>query len=162
MTVATVIKLMGQMRQLHESLVKVSKQKTEVLKANDTNELQQLLVSERKHIQAINKIEKQRAEAVGQWYNNRGIQTSEPTVSDMLSYLQGEEHQALKEAYNELILVLADLKNQERLNAELTKQSLQFVNLSLDMLQPSLDSVNYGGKQDQTSKPKRSVFDSKA
>lgn len=162
MTVKPIIQAMTQMKQLHESLLALSQKKTDALKSNDTTALQKLLATERKHVQAINKVEKQRMTVVNQWYEAQGLTTTEPTISEMLENLEGNEQEDLQAAYNELIIVLADLKQQERLNAELTKQSLQFVNLSLDMLQPSLDSVNYGGKEEQTTKPKRSVFDSKA
>ena len=162
MSVQTVIQVMNQMKQLHESLVALSKSKTDALKSNDTSGLQQLLTNERKHVQAINKMEKKRVEAVTHWYQVNGMNASEPTISEMLSHLEGAEQEELNATYNELIIVLAELKQQELLNAELTKQSLQFVNLSLDMLQPSLNSVNYGGKEEQQHKPKRSVFDSKA
>ncbi|RWZ55036.1 flagellar protein FlgN [Halobacillus fulvus] len=162
MTVQQVVQLMGQMKQLNESLLSLSHKKTEAIKTNDMNSLQQLLTMERKHVQAINKVEKERIEAVTRWYNEHEIPATDPTVSEMLTYLEGEEHQQLHNAYNELILVLSELKNQEQLNAELIQQSLQFVNVSLDMLEPSLEQVNYGHQPGVDAKSKRSVFDSKA
>ncbi|TGB02371.1 flagellar protein FlgN [Halobacillus salinus] len=162
MTVKPIVHTMTQMKQLHESLLALSQKKTDALKSNDTTGLQKLLTTERKHVQAIDKLEKARMDAVNQWYEARGLSYTEPTISEMLEHMEGSEQEALQAAYNELIIVLADLKQQEQLNAELTKQSLQFVNLSLDMLQPSLDNVNYGGNEEQSTQPKRSVFDSKA
>ncbi|WP_079478167.1 flagellar protein FlgN [Halobacillus salinus] len=162
MTVKPIVHTMTQMKQLHESLLALSQKKTDALKSNDTAGLQKLLTTERKHVQAIDKLEKARMNAVNQWYEARGVSYMEPTISEMLEHTEGSEQEALQAAYNELIIVLADLKHQEQLNAELTKQSLQFVNLSLDMLQPSLDNVNYGGNEEQSTQSKRSVFDSKA
>ncbi|MCA0971566.1 flagellar protein FlgN [Halobacillus litoralis] len=162
MSVQPILQTMTQLKQLHESLLALSQNKTDALKANDTTALQKLLATERKHVQAINKVEKQRMTTVAQWYTSQGLTATEPTISEMLEHLEGEQYEALENKYNELILVLADLKKQEILNAELTKQSLQFVNLYLDMLQPSLESVNYGVNESQSTKSKRSVFDSKA
>ncbi|SDJ22406.1 flagellar protein FlgN [Salimicrobium halophilum] len=156
-----IISDMKRLVKLHKSLLNVSKEKTEALKSNDTTKIQQLGQEERKHIQAIEKVEKSRQNNVAAWYEQEGIRNPEPTISDVLERLEGEEHQKLNAEYEAMILVLADLKNQERLNAELTQQSLQFINLSLDLLQPSLSNMNYGGEE-SSDKPKRSVFDSKA
>ncbi|SFJ45782.1 FlgN protein [Halobacillus dabanensis] len=163
MTIDTIITHMNQLKQLHDSLFSLSKKKTEALKTNDIEGIQQLLTQERKHVQAIGKIEKQRAQTVAQWSQGQGHPTAEPTVSEILEVLQGEGKARLQDSYEGLILVLADLKQQEKLNADLTQQSLQFVNMSLDLLQPSLQSLNYGGQQGPSgNQSKRSVFDSKA
>ncbi len=164
MTIDPIVTSMTQLRQLHESLLVLSKKKTAVLKQNETDALSQLLAAERKHVQAIDKVEKQRIKAVQAWYETHGYRASDPTISEMIELAEGEEQQKLQIAYEAFILVLADLKKQETLNAELTKQSLQFINLSLDMLQPSLQNLNYGGgsKPNGDTEQKRSVFDSKA
>ncbi|WLR49253.1 flagellar protein FlgN [Halobacillus litoralis] len=163
MTIDPVINHMKQLQQLHESLLSLSKRKTEALKTNDVTGIQQLLIQEKKHVQAIEKIEKQREHSVTQWASEKGIPPRERTVSELIEILNGEEKERLQNAYEALILVLADLKQQEKLNTELTQQSLQFINMSLDLLQPSIQSVNYGGKEaNNGSTVKRSIFDSKA
>ncbi|MYL49180.1 flagellar protein FlgN [Halobacillus litoralis] len=163
MTIDPVINHMKQLQQLHESLLSLSKRKTEALKTNDVTGIQQLLIQEKEHVQAIEKIEKQRERSVTQWASENGIPPRERTVSELIEILDGEEKERLQNAYEALILVLADLKQQEKLNTELTQQSLQFINMSLDLLQPSLQSVNYGVKEtNHGSTAKRSIFDSKA
>lgn len=121
-----------------------------------------LLTQERKHVQAITQVDGKRAAAVEQWYQSNDLTLNDPTISEMLKYMEGNEKGQLQEAYEAMILVLSNLKEQEQLNKELTQQSLQFINLSLDMLQPTLGNVNYGNKSDKSEQPKRSVFDSKA
>lgn len=164
MTIETIIGQMSKLKQLHESLFILSKKKTEALKANDTSAIQQLLTQERKHVQAIEKVEKERMTAVQHWYQAVGGEGEDPTISQMIEMIDGAEKNALLSIYEAFIIVLADLKKQEQLNAELTKQSLQFIHLSLDMLQPSIQKMNYGNKEKQGSgqAPKRSLFDSKA
>ena len=56
---------------------------------------------------------------------------------------------------------LIALKQQEQLNIALIQQSMQFVQLSLDLLSPSLTNMNYG-KEQKDQPINRSVFDSKA
>ncbi|WP_079527221.1 flagellar protein FlgN [Halobacillus hunanensis] len=161
MTIDSIIEQMGRLQQLHESLLALSTRKTEILKSNDTEALQDILVQERKHVQGINTVEKQRMARAAAWAESAGFAGEAPTVSEMLEAVEGQERVRLKEAYDAFILVLADLKQQEVLNAELTKQSLQFITMSLDMLQPSLTNMNYGTSS-QGGEQKRSVFDSKA
>ncbi|MGP4077723.1 flagellar protein FlgN [Halobacillus sp. K22] len=164
MTLKPVIQCMDQLKQLHESLLILSRKKTEALKTNNTTDLQQMLTQERKHVQAINKVEKQRGDAAVSWFEAQGLSTYDPTISNMINNLEGDSQVQLQDIYEEMVLVLSSLKQQEQLNAELTKQSLQFINLSLNMLQPSLESVNYAGRTTASNrnKPKRSTFDSKA
>lgn len=155
-----IISDMKRLVKLHRSLLYVSKEKTEGLKANDTSKLRQLDLEEKKHIQAVQKVEKGRQKHVNDWYVRQGTEDQQ-TISDMLTHLEGKEYEQLNEEYEAMILVLADLKHQERLNAELTKQSLQFINLSLDLLKPELANLNYGGEE-KPAHSNRSIFDSKA
>ncbi|UOR11670.1 flagellar protein FlgN [Halobacillus amylolyticus] len=157
----SIIDQMERLRQLHDSLLALSSKKTEALKSNDTEALQGILAQERKHVQAINGLEKKRMAVVAEWAVASGFMNEAPTVSEILAAVEGVERERLQEAYDSFIIVLADLKQQEVLNAELTKQSLQFINVSLDLLQPSLNQMNYG-KPAGTVEQKRSVFDSKA
>ncbi|MCA1021255.1 flagellar protein FlgN [Halobacillus litoralis] len=160
MTIDTMTTLMNKLTQLHKSLLTVSQAKTEALKYNGIEEMQKLLQQERKHVQAVKQIEKQRAEAAAEWFEEQGYTAQEQTVSAMLELLSGEEKEELQRAYEALIFVLSDLKQQEALNAELIQQSMQFIHLSLNTLEPSIQSMNYGNQRQEA--PKRSLFDSKA
>lgn len=160
MTIDTMTILMNKLTQLHKSLLTVSQAKTEALKHNGIEEMQKLLQQERKHVQAVKQIEKQRTEAAAEWFEEQGYTGQEQTVSAMLELLSGEEKEELQRAYEALIFVLSDLKQQEALNAELIQQSMQFIHLSLNTLEPSIQSMNYGNQRQEA--PKRSLFDSKA
>ncbi|WP_181347260.1 flagellar protein FlgN [Thalassobacillus sp. CUG 92003] len=164
MSLHAVIQLMEKQKQLHESLLTLSQQKTEILKQGEHENFQALLAKERKHVQAIETVEKQRMQAVSSWYDEQGIRSEDPTVSEMLTLIDNEwEREELQRIFDAFIFVMSDLRKQEKLNAELTQQSLQFINVSLDMLQPSLKNMNYGKpSQDSDKNQKRSVFDSKA
>ena len=61
----------------------------------------------------------------------------------------------------ELTKAITQLKQQEQLNQALIQQSMQFVQLSLDILNPTIQTMNYG-KNREDAGSKRSVFDSKA
>ncbi|MCP3028100.1 flagellar protein FlgN [Halobacillus sp. A5] len=157
-----IIDYLERLKQLHESLLTLSKNKTEALKTNDIEELRACLNQERKHVSAIEMLEKKRIEAVNVWAAGEpGFEGKNPAVSDIIEWVDWSERKQLECVYESFILVLAELKQQEVLNGDLTRQSLQFVNMSLDLLQPTIENVNYGGTS-QSSGPKRSVFDSQA
>ncbi|MFG6114701.1 flagellar protein FlgN [Halobacillus sp. MO56] len=163
MSITKVNEQMKKLKQLHESLLYLSREKTELLKQGETGSLQQLLTKERKHIQAITKIENERMDTVTDWCRKQGIVLEAPTLSELLGFLEdSKEKNLLQSLFEELVFLVSELKQQEQLNAELTKQSLQFIHLSLDMLQPSLNNMNYNKQTGVSTKEKRSVFDSKA
>ncbi|GGF31256.1 hypothetical protein GCM10010954_33060 [Halobacillus andaensis] len=162
MAIRQIIDYLERLKQLHESLLTLSKNKTEALKKNNIDSLRDCLNQERKHVSAIEALEKKRIKAVSEWAAREPDFNGEhPTVSEIIEWVAWSDRKQLESVYESFILVLAELKQQEVLNGDLTRQSLQFVNMSLDLLQPSLENVNYGGSL-QTSGPKRSVFDSHA
>ncbi|WP_079710761.1 flagellar protein FlgN [Paraliobacillus ryukyuensis] len=160
MAIEHVIDSLKQLQQLHQNLLAISKDKTEVLKKGDIDGLQALLKQERKYVKAINQVEQARIDATKDWANAQGLDPEEATATDMLKHMQDTETKnTLEELTTALANHLLELKQQEALNQQLTQQSLQFVQLSLDMISPTIENFNYG-KQQQTNK--RSVFDSKA
>ncbi|WP_163538879.1 flagellar protein FlgN [Gracilibacillus sp. YIM 98692] len=164
MSVQKIINHLNKMIELHQSLLRVSEQKTEILKEGKIDALRKLLNTEQKHIQAIDQIEKKRIEAVESWAQGEGLDPASMTVSVMIdNHIEGDEKELLEKVTVQLAELLVELRRQEVLNKQLTEQSMQFVQLSLSMVQPSIKNFNYG-KQKNTgpATPKRSVFDSKA
>lgn len=60
-----------------------------------------------------------------------------------------------------MLLVIETLKHQNDLNQKMIFQSLQFVNMTLDMLRPQPDQINYSQTQVRGSSLKTN-FDSQA
>ncbi|UOQ48309.1 flagellar protein FlgN [Gracilibacillus caseinilyticus] len=164
MSVQHIIKHLNKLIELHDSLLHLSEHKTELLKSNKMEELQKLLVTEQKHVQAINQIEKRRIDAVAEWAVAHQLEPAAVHVTAIIEhYTTGADQEQLQEVTLQLAERLVALRRQEELNKQLTKQSLQFVQLTLDMIQPSIRNINYGqSKQAQAQTSKRSVFDSKA
>ena len=150
--------------QVHQSLLQLSLTKTELLKKGAIEEVQRILKNEQKHIQAIDKLEKDRLKAVDQWAAKFGLTDDQKNVTTLLEKVENDrERDQLEQVSTELAKVLVELKAQENLNQELTEQSLQFVQMNLDLLSPTIEQVNYGNKRNQDDpQSKRSTFDSKA
>ncbi|MDC3412224.1 flagellar protein FlgN [Aquibacillus sp. 3ASR75-11] len=167
MSVQPIIEIMENLTRCHQSLYELSKEKTETLKSAETDKLQSLLVKERKQVQAITQLEEKRLEFVHNWCVTEGLDETNPTVTFLLDRLDDDNDEKIRmeTALFQLTDTLVQLKQQEQLNANLTQQSLQFIELSMDMLDPSLKNMNYGNRarpNNYTAHLNRSVFDSNA
>lgn len=148
---------------LHEELLTISKEKTESIKSGNMESLSKLLMQERKQLQAIEQAEEKRQAIVEDIFIHLKVSPKEKTVSELMNYLNSEQDkEQLNAVVARLVNVIVKLREIERLNNDLILQSMQFVQLSLDMLQPSAKSINYNEKSGKQESLKRTVFDSKA
>lgn len=161
MSVEIIFRSLEKLVELHQELHQLSLQKTTFLKKDAMEDLQHILVKERKVAQAVERTEQIRRKAVDEWMDNQQID-GDGTVSEMLENITDEaDREMLARLSTELTEEITSLKRNEQLNHDLLQQSLQFVQLSLDLLDPSLKNMNYG-KQAATYSNNRSVFDTKA
>ncbi|WP_330948844.1 flagellar protein FlgN [Virgibacillus sp. MG-45] len=162
MSVQSINTALEKLINVHQTLLNLSQEKTVVLKNGNLDQLQTLLVQERKQIQVLQKMETNRVEAVNNWFQNNDAMTEEQTISNLLEKIKDvSEKEKLTNLTVALTQVMLELKQQEQLNQALVQQSVQFVQLSLDMLSPTLKNMNYGNNQ-SAGTTNRSVFDSKA
>lgn len=143
--------------------MQLANEKTTLIKEGQIDALTQLLMQERKQIQMISQLEEEREQSIKDVFAELAMQTEEQTVSVLLNVLNDEqEKQDLTQAVTALMDNIIDLKQVEQLNAELIQQSMEFVQMSLDMLQPTVENVNYADIR--SVKPKRNIpiFDSRA
>lgn len=165
MSVQAIIAILEKIETMHKSLLEHSYKKTELIKKGDMAELDNMLKTEQSHVAAIETLEKQRQQVVTDYLRAKGIAPSDsPTVSDVIEVAEPEERNHLDAARKRLTLVIDDLRKQNDLNQRLIFQSLQIVNMTLDMLRPRPEQINYTGKNvsgNQTN-TKKTYFDSQA
>ncbi|MBP2241977.1 flagellar biosynthesis/type III secretory pathway chaperone [Cytobacillus eiseniae] len=140
MSAEVLITSMEKLCKLHESLYDLAVKKTDIMKIGDMDTLNQLLIDEQTHIAAIDRMKKE-------CQNASRILTphiDQPTVSDCMDYLTTTEQEKIKEVTNELVQLVLSLKEQNNLNQQLIHNSLQFVNVSLSLLRPQPEEINYG------------------
>ncbi|WP_164668080.1 flagellar protein FlgN [Virgibacillus doumboii] len=163
MSVQPIKKSLEKLNFLHESLLDISKEKTAIVKEGSVDKLQSLLVKERKHVQALEQAEVKRQKEVEEWSAQNNISLENATITGILEAISDEQTKdELETAAIDLTNTITKLKQQEQLNQALIQQSRQFVELSLDMMKPSIRNMNYGGKETASNSSERSVFDSKA
>lgn len=152
MSIEKILDTLNKLERMHRSLLELSTKKTEIIKANDMEQLTEILKTEQAHVAAIETLEQQRQMQVIEYFQAKGIAGSDkPTVTQLIEVATAEEKPELAAIRDRLLAVVDDLKKVNTLNQKLVMQSLQFVNFSLDLLQPNraaqLNTFNYSGAE---------------
>lgn len=145
----------------HQKLIAIAEEKTESIKTNNIDALSKLLMKERKQVQIITQLEDKRQKAVELYFQEKNQSNQEKTISNLLELMDDDEKE-LEQKVLKLVEEIVKLKQVEQLNQELIEQSMAFVQLSLDMLQPSEKNRNYTETPNGEQHDHRSVFDSRA
>lgn len=149
---------MEKLLKLHKSLYELAVKKTDIIKTGDMDGLNQMLKDEQAHIAAISRLENEREKAA----NSITPMLESPTVSDCLNILTQPDRLKLEAITKELSELVYELKEQNFLNQQLVHHSLQFVNVSMNLLRPQPESMNYGPPAKKTSeKINPGIFNSK-
>ena len=148
---------------MHERLLDCSKEKTEVIKEGSAEKLQALLAKEHQLIRLLEQTEQKRQELVENWFSQQRLPK---TKNDHYKYVRiihrsdPELATKLESLTVDLTEKITELKNQEQLNRALIEQSMMFIQMSLNLLSPTIDQYNYGQLDNKVVD--RSVFDSRA
>lgn len=169
MSVEKILDTLNKLERMHRSLLELSTKKTEIIKANDMEQLTAILKTEQAHVAAIETLEQQRQMLVIEYFQAKGMKSADqPTVTQLIEVATAEEKPELAAIRDRLLAVVDELKKVNTLNQKLVMQSLQFINFSLDLLQPSraaqTNTFNYSGAEVRgtSSVGKKSYFNSEA
>lgn len=159
MSFTNIIEPLEKLLKLQKSLLTVALQKTEIVKKGDLTAMQQILKDEQAHLSAIRSLENQVLSI-----SKSTSQKAHPTLTDIIESADGQSKVELLRLQAEFSELVTTLSERNKLNQNLLEQSLQFINLSLDLLVPSIDSYNYGNQNlaNEYEHPNRSIFNSKA
>lgn len=159
------IAVINKLISVHQNLNQLAKKKTVVIKNNEIEQLDNLLKEEEKLVLRLKALESERRDCVYEFIGDYEGFDEDITLAQWAtlasSSQEGEEWLDLR---RQLLNEIADLKQQNKLNQELIEQSLQFVNVSLDLLHPQTAAVNYErpDRVDASAKKVIPRFDSKA
>lgn len=164
MSIDKILHALTSLDMLHKSLLEIAYKKTEAIKTGDMDSLNQLLKDEQTHIAGISQLEQQRQLEVTDYLRAKGIAPIDnPTVAHVLENTNtDEEKEQLSAARNQLLLTIDILKKENDLNQKLIFQSLQFVNMNLEILRPTPDKINYSKNESRGPENTLGHFDSKA
>ncbi|WP_077214814.1 flagellar protein FlgN [Bacillus dakarensis] len=164
MSAQSIIQTLQKLTALYKSVNVLAKHKTEMIKTGNIQELNAVIADEKKHILALQKIEKDLLKKAKDYLIQLGVETNSITLSLCIEQSPKTDRISMEKIKVDLEKEIKTLKQKNELNQQLLEQSLQFVNLSLDLLSPNMDSFNYDRPNtvQEYSDDKRSIFDSKA
>jgi flagellar biosynthesis/type III secretory pathway chaperone len=152
METAQMTSLLERLLKSHEELLTLGERKTDVLKLGDMKALDVLLKEEDLQVKKLHMIEKERL-----------LKFANVTLGNVLEQAELDEKENLIHLQEKLIIAYDALKSRNNLNQELLEQSLQYVNMSLSMVQPENEPATYKNpKSNPYNSNRSSLFDSKA
>ena len=152
MSTEKILDTLTKLERMHRSLLELGTKKTDILKTNDMEQLTSILKTEQAHVAAIETLEQQRQAQVYDYLQAQGItNVDKPTVTQLIEVATAEEKPELAAIRDRLLHVVDELKEVNMLNQKLVMQSLQYINYSLDLLQPNRaaqsNTFNYSGAE---------------
>ena len=149
MSAEKLISTMEKLLKLHKSLYEIAQKKTETVKIGDIDALNQILKDEQAHLQAINLLENERQK----FTLSLVPRTEKPTIEDCLAVVDESTRHTLDHLGSELKNVITQIQQGNELNQQMLYQSLQFVNLSINLIAPQPEDYNYGPQAGQAPAP---------
>ena len=152
--------------EVHETFNELAVKKLDIVKKGNMQALDELLKEEATLIQQLGKLENTRQHVVQAWMQDKGFVKEDVRFEQLLNLFPHERVAELQQLEQRLVLEIKKLKEQNDLNQQLLEESLRFVNMSLDAMQPQQEFNNYQkpsgkNKNDDFEAEGRSLFDSK-
>lgn len=163
--VNSIIRSLAQMTNLHEELITLAEEKKDAIIQNDVNQLSSIMTRETRISKRIQAEEVNLQESSMNFLQEKGIRSKlKLTVSEVMRLVfDVNERESLSYERNRLVETINRLKLLNERNQELIKQSLSFIDFSLNMY---IGAEDYGfyqpdPKQVTVNKSNR-LFDSRA
>lgn len=148
--------------EIYGKLLKISKDKTEIIAKEKVTELENITKLEQTFVSDIGKLETQRDEIVRNLSNDIGINASDVTISSLIKHLDLEKAQKLEFCKNKLLEIINEIKTVNDLNSKLIQNSIDYINFSLNVLSsvPEVNN-NYSNTGNTNEGSQKTYFDVK-
>jgi flagellar biosynthesis/type III secretory pathway chaperone len=149
-------------KEMYENLQSLFKKNTNFITKGSVSQLEEIVKIEQNIIFKIGKLESRREKIVEEITNILQIDKEEITISKLFEYMDQEEKQKFENLQQEITDVIIDLKKTNELNSKLIKQSLEYIDFSINMLSIPNVGNDYGEKGEiKEEKISKSIFDVK-
>ncbi len=147
---------------IYDTFLKLSNNKTDLIVSGNVSELENIVKVEQSLIIKIAKLEDQREKIVESLSTVLGKNPEEITISELTSRLGQKEATELKECQEKILNSINSLKVNNELNSKLIKNSLEYIDFSINMM-TSVGTVtnSYGSSGNADEVKKRNLFDVK-
>jgi len=141
MAIQEVISVLERLVEAHEQLIALSKSKRESIMSNDVDQLSKTMKQENKLIQTLLDLERERIAASARVLEESGIQAGgSVTLRQVMSGVSDHKQSLLlAELEDRLRVQLKELRASNDLNQQLIQHSIDFINLSIELIVPQHD-----------------------
>lgn len=156
------INVLEQENRVYDSILKISKSKTNIIVEGKVTELENMVKLEQSLVLQMGRLEDMREKLTGKIAVLLNIKPSEITITELMKHIKSDQAQKLKACQDTLGKAINELKNANDLNSKLIKNSLDFINFSINLV-ASVDagSNNYGNTGHVNDTKKKTFFDMK-
>ncbi|GFN32660.1 flagellar protein FlgN [Paenibacillus xylaniclasticus] len=164
MELANIIGLLEQMVEAHEELLETANSKKQAIIAGELNELTKFMMAENRLVKRIAQLENERGMESTRFMAAKGVYSRVPVTQKQLMSVvfDVEDRLKLQQLHEQLGQVVNELSRVNETNQMLLKQSIEFVQFSLDVIlmpedesytyknpatEPSYDTLGYGRYQ---------------
>ncbi len=147
---------------IYSDILKISENKTNVIVEGKVSELENLISLEQSMIVRMGKLEDERESLIEKLARQFEMEPAEITVSSLKEKLQGDQADRLDGSRTNLFGVMEKVKQVNGLNSKLIKNSLDYIEFSINLLANTSVAGNVYGNSGQTgSSRNRNIFDMK-
>jgi len=154
--------VLSNMLSTYQAILALSQQKHEILVAAKSQELETVTKQEELLIVQVGKLEVLREKLVGEMMADYGIQDGEVSLTELKKIAKPEIVEKLEKFGKEFSDVMTAIMPINKLNTELIKQALGFINYNINLLSQTAVGTTYAAKGSSNEQaPKRTVFDAR-
>jgi hypothetical protein len=140
-----IIQLLQTMIEAHTKLLALAKEKRSVLVEGDILGLQSVSNRESTCADEIQRLENERKEWVMHYLTEKGVQTSSPTLEELLKFVVSPaEKIQLTLAAKQLRMIIQEISHINESNQQLIQTSLSYVQYSIGLHVRKEPSIGYG------------------
>lgn len=156
------IDILDEESSLYNGILKLSKNKTDAVVEGKVSELESITKLEQATIIKLGRLEDEREKLVDKLAAQLNLRPSDITISGLEELLSKERSEKLKGCYNRLSKLITELREANDLNSKLIRNSLDYIDFSINVLtNAGLSAGNYGSSGQADNGKKRNFFDMK-
>ena len=160
--VKKLIEIIGKEAEIYETLLRLSREKTDIIVQGKVTELENITKVEQSLVLRLAKLEQSREDLVEKLSKEIGMDAENITVSQLGKVFPEDQSKELARCQEKMTSVFKDLKDSNELNTKLIKNSLEYIDFSINVLSNAGSAGDTYGKSGQSNDPgKRNFFDVK-
>lgn len=153
--------VLKKMLSIYQVILTLSHQKHEILVSAQSQELDQVTKQEEVLIMQIGKLEDLRGKLVSELMVEHGITAGEVSLTQLHAIATPVVVEQLENFGKELTDIMTEMVPINKLNTELIKQALVFINYNINILSQTVVGPTYAARGQENEQSKRIVFDAR-